>query len=200
MPEKEYQRLTLARSRAAFSVAFMSRSSLWLGKDHLLCVDSSGYTENYKRFYFRDIQAVIIRATKRRAIWNWFLGAPTAIFLTLSLGHMHTSPPTDPSEIAFYWILASMFALPLFINNVLGPTCICHLRTAVQIEELPSLSRLRRARKVLKRTRPLIAAAQGGQLSPETISTWMRAGVETPPAAAAPETITDNPNVPPVIS
>ena len=81
MPEKEYQRLTRARSRSAFGVVSMSRSSLWLGKDHLLCVDSSGYTETYKRFYFRDIQAVTLVATKRRDIWNGVLVVPIVICL-----------------------------------------------------------------------------------------------------------------------
>jgi hypothetical protein len=52
----------------------------------------------------------------------------------------------------------------------------------------------------LEQIRPLIIAAQGGQLSPETISTWMRAGVQTSPVTAPPETATDNPNAPPVIS
>jgi hypothetical protein len=49
----------------------------------------------------------------------------------------------------------------LVANLLLGPTCVCHLKTAVQTEELPSLRRLRRARKVLARLRPLIVAAQG---------------------------------------
>jgi hypothetical protein len=44
-----------------------------------------------------------------------------------------------------------------------------HLRTAVQIEELPSLNRIRRTRRVLDRVRPLIVAAQG-PLAPEEIS------------------------------
>src|SRR5882724_2221817 len=35
-------------------------SSLWLGPDHLLVVEIAGITEKYRRFYFRDIQAVIV--------------------------------------------------------------------------------------------------------------------------------------------
>ena len=45
------------------SIVSTSRASLWVGKDHLLCIDTNGYTETYKRFYFRDIQAVILRKT-----------------------------------------------------------------------------------------------------------------------------------------
>ena len=62
MAEKEYQRLTRARlRRAGFFTAVATRSSLWLGKDHLLCIDSNGYGEDYKRFYFRDIQTITLR-------------------------------------------------------------------------------------------------------------------------------------------
>jgi hypothetical protein len=200
MPAKDYQRLTYARSRSAFVAVSMSRSSLWLGKDHLLGVDSSGYTETYKRFYFRDIQAVTLMSTKRRAIWNWVLGVPTIVCLAGWSYDLLSSATMELGAIITGTILTSVFAVPLLINNLLGPSCICHLRTAVQIEELPSLCRVRKTRRVLEQIRPLIIAAQGGQLSPETISTWMRAGVQTSPVTAPPETATDNPNAPPVIS
>ena len=82
MAEKQYERLTRARRRqAGFVAATYIRTSLWLGKDHLLCIDSNGYSETYKRFYFQDIQAVSIRLTQRRQVWNWVLGVPTAICL-----------------------------------------------------------------------------------------------------------------------
>jgi len=206
MPEKEYQRLTRARSRSAFGVAFMSRSSLWLGRDHLLCVDSNGYTETYKRFYFRDIQAVILMATKRRAIWNWVLGAPTAIFLMLLLGTLSSSSDSRMAGIIAYTICGSVFAVPLLVNNIFGPSCICHLRTAVQTEELPSLDRLRRARQVLNRIRPFMVAAQG-ELSPGEIPARMRAAITSPDSATVAPTVstspppdTDRPDAPPILS
>jgi len=203
MPEKEYQRLTPARSRSEYAVAFTSRSSLWLGKDHLLCIDSSGYTETYKRFYFRDIQTVIIVISKRRVVWNWVLGPLTAIFLVLLLGSLpytgSTGSNSNLGEIVFFAFLGFVFALPLLINNILGPSCVCHLRTAVQIEELPPLNRLRRARKALNRLRPFMVAAQGG-LPPEEISARMRAAVASPDSVAPRPTVADNPDAPPVIS
>ncbi|MGA3283774.1 MAG: hypothetical protein ABSD57_04865 [Verrucomicrobiota bacterium] len=207
MPEQEYQRLTRARSRSEFAVAFMSRTSLWLGKDHLLCVDSSGYTETYKRFYFRDIQAVILMATRRRAIWNWVLGAPTTIFLMLLLGTLAGRSNSNTVAITIYAVCASVFALPLVINNFLGPSCICHLRTAVQAEELPSLNRVHRAHKVLNRIRPFIVAAQG-ELPPAEIPARLRAAAVGSPdsATTAPDnvaprpTVADNPDAPPVIT
>jgi hypothetical protein len=210
VPEKEYQRLTRDRSRSEFAIAFISRSSLWLGKDHLLCVDTSGFTETYKRFYFRDIQAVILMASKRRAIWNWVFGSPTAIFLVLLLGSLpytgSTGSNSNLGEIVFFAFLTSVFAVALLINNILGPSCTCHLRTAVQMEELPSLNRLRGARKVLNRIRPFMVAAQG-ELSPGEIPARLRAAIGSPDSAtmapgisAAPPPDADRPDAPPVIS
>ena len=49
-----YRRLT--RSRAGVG----SYSSLWLGADHVMQLSSTGYTESYRRFYFRDIQAIFL--------------------------------------------------------------------------------------------------------------------------------------------
>ena len=206
MPEKEYQRLTRARARSAFGAVSVSRSSLWLGKDHLLCIDSSGYTESYKRFYFRDIQAVTIVATSRRKIWNGVLLAPMVICLAGLANALFSLPRKDAAVIVTWVIFTAVFAVPLLINNILGPACTCHLRTAVQIEELPSLSRVRRARKVLDRIRPFIIAVQG-ELSPEEIPSRMRSAVGSagdaapaPAGAALPPTTGDNSNAPPVLS
>jgi hypothetical protein len=73
------------------------------------------------------------------------------------------------------------------------------LRTAVQIEQLASLSRLRRARKVLDRLRPLIAEAQG-PLGPEEIGARMPelAGVAAADPIAS-QSVVEDPNAPPQI-
>lgn len=206
MPEKEYQRLTRARSRSAFAVAFISRSSLWLGQDHLLCVDSSGYTETYKRFYFRDIQVITLVTTRRRTVWNGTLVGPIVVCLA-GLANSLFSTPRDAGTTIIAWaIVSAVFLVPLLINNLLGPTCTGYLRTAVQIEELPSLNRLRRAHKVLERLRPFITAVQGS-LAPEEISARMQAAAKLPDGTAtgpgvtpAPPATADTPDAPPVIS
>jgi hypothetical protein len=183
MPEKEYYRLTWPRARSTMAVAFVEHSSLWLGKDHLLCVESSNYVENYKRFYFRDIQAITIADSKRRVIWNWVLGSITAICLTgWIFGLLQSSSADFWPAVIFGAIVTGFFGVPLLLNNVLGPTVTCYIRTAVQTEEIASLKRLRRARKVFDRIRPLIIQAQG-QLNPEEIPARLRALNESAQAA-----------------
>jgi hypothetical protein len=181
MAERDYQRLTGARMRrSGFLVAFTTRSSLWLGKDHLLCADSNGYTEVYRRFYFHDLQAFTIVASNRRAIWNWLLGVPMALCLIYWGYHFLSTESTQLGDFIFATGMASAFALPLLINNILGPACKCFVRTAVQVEQLPSLCRLRRTWQVLDRVRPLIVAAQG-QLTAEEVERKMGESVGAPP-------------------
>lgn len=193
MPDQKYQRLARARSRSTFAFAYMSRSSLWLGRDHLLCIDSSGYTETYKRFYFRDIQTISLMESKRRVVWNWTLAVPTTLCLALLLADLVSRAYWEHGMTLVYAIFSFVFGVPFLINIFWGPTCICHLRTAVQIEELPSLNRLRRARRVLEQIRPLIIAAQG-ELTAEAISSRMRATAGAPAGA----TIAAGTSAPPV--
>ena len=203
MAEQEYQRLTRSRARGGFSVAFQSRSALWLGKDHLLCVDTTGYTETYKRFYFRDIQALTIRATSRRGIWNWVLAIPTGLCVIGWSYYFLTESAPSLAAVISALLVTLVFALPLLFNNLLGPACATQLRTAVQTEDLPSLCRLRQTRRILDRLRPLIAQAQGS-LAPEEIPARMvqltQAAVEKE-ATLAPSAayVADDPNAPPRI-
>jgi len=179
MPDIKYQRLTGTHTRQAFSVALASRTSLWLGPDHLLCVEYNGFSETYKRFYFRDIQAVTIRETPWRTIWNGILIIP----LGLCWAALMTS---SDRGTAFAWgLCVAVVGIPFLLNNLWGTACACRLRTAVQVEDLP-LRRVRKARRVLQRIRPLIAAAQDGEIPAEMVTTWLREAAATESVAPAP--------------
>ncbi len=190
MAKTKYKRLTRVRSSGAFVVAVRSRTSLWLGADHLLFVNSSGYTETYKRFYFRDIQTFVVQKTQGATVVNIVLTILLVLFL---------SPALVVQGIGwkiFLFLISGIFGLFLFVNLLQGQTCRCFLRTAVQTEQLPPLNRIRRTQKILALLRPLIAAAQGGELSLETISEMMR---QQPRPSAAGLTGAHNPEIPPVI-
>lgn len=175
MADKEYKRLTRSSARGFIGV---TRASLWLGNDHLLCVDTTGYSESYKRFYFRDIQAIIVRVTNTRSAWNYVWGIAVLLFLVIGLA----ADDTVPKVICL--CIAGLSALAMIINIVRGPTCTCQIRTAVQTEFLP-VPRTRVARKLLERVRPLIASAQG-QLTPEEVAARMSEPPLANPEPAAP--------------
>jgi hypothetical protein len=146
----------ISRKGSQLIAATRTGVRMWLGDDHLLQVESvGGYSETYKRFYFRDIQAFCLRKTKAWFAANVVLGFLTGMFLLWALT-VH-----DSAGVIALGIFTGVFGMFLLLSVVRGPTCTVHLKTAVHYEELASLRRLRNANKVLARIRPLIEAAQG---------------------------------------
>ncbi len=155
--KKEYKKLPgrgMHRDGNRFFAYTRKYCTLWLGADHLLVVLSSAYEQEFKRFYFSDIQAFTLRKTKSWFQWNLVITAVSVVFLALAI-----AVPEFALRITFVSI-AGFFLLCLLINYLFGPTCVTHLKTAVQIEELSSLKRLRTARKVLLRLQPMLLQAQ----------------------------------------
>jgi len=162
------------RKLAGASASALARTSLWLGPDHVLSVTSTGFSEEYKRFYLKDIQAILIRESSQWVVVNWILGGLASLFLLLTaLGALlewsFGAMATDVFLLVF-------FVVPLLVNIAAGRTCICQLRTAVQTERLYSLSRRRTALRVAGTLRQEIEAAQG-TLSPENAEAlWLSTG------------------------
>ncbi|PAW78108.1 MAG: hypothetical protein B9S33_19810 [Pedosphaera sp. Tous-C6FEB] len=144
------------RREGNFFITVMARqSALWLGADHLLLVDSTIASQDLKRFYFRDIQAITVRKTHTGRTLNIVMAVLAAIACGLTLG-----VDDSAGRIALF-VIAGVFGTILLVNFLFGPTCETHLQTAVQRDQLPSLGRLRNAQKVLRTLRPLIEQAQG---------------------------------------
>lgn len=148
------------------NMALSTRHRLWLAPDHVLSVCNQGYSEDYKRFYFRDIQAITLRQSFRGRVIN-------AVFasLTLMFGATALYGRTHAWDSVGVWILvgfAAFFALALLINMAMGPTCVCFLRTAVQTERLFSLVRVRTALRALRLIRAAVEAEQGA-LTPDAV-------------------------------
>lgn len=127
---------------------------LWLAEDHLLQVHSRVGTEQYQRFYFKDIQALFTRKTVSGKIYNGLLAAIALLLLIPAV------KLTGGGSIFFY-CMAALFLIILLVNWLLGPTCRTLLKTAVQQERLPSLHRLKTATRVMNQLRQRIQAEQG---------------------------------------
>ena len=149
-----------------------ARCQLWVGDDHLLVVDFTIATEEYRRFYFRDIEALVIRRTANRQVLNWIMGVlavlTAAPFFIGWLSERSTGLLVSSIGVVLFWLIF------IAINSLRGATCQTHIRTAAQTEQLPTLGRLPVARKALARLQPLILAAQG-ETTPEELAAapWM---------------------------
>lgn len=127
---------------------------LWLGADHLLSVHNRHYSEDYKRFYYRDIQAITVRPTARRTWWN-------ILWVSLLSGCAVLAWTTQEHVPQIVWgSLAAVWLLCLLYNSLAGPTCVSYLQTAVQSVPLPSLHRRHLFRKAFVLLQPLILQAQ----------------------------------------
>ena len=159
-----YTRLP-ARGRRAFGLLDPGRYELHLGGDHVLHLCRGLFKETYKRFYFHDIQAVVVGRTSARGSMNLLLAGASLLSASLAV----------TVSITWSWdaavVLAVVAGIPLLLlawNTALGPTCRCRLCTAVQTEDVAAMGRMRRAEATLAILGPLIEAAQG-RLTPEAL-------------------------------
>lgn len=154
------------RGRKAFGVVSATSTRLYLEDDHLLYVANDRFTESYMRFYFRDIQALLLCRTNSAKNVNLFLAVVIGfVSLVGLLGDYSWN--WGGAGLAVCGSITFFFLILLIINLARGPSCLCHLKTAVHTEELPSLNRVRVAHKAFALLRPEIDAAQSQLAAPE---------------------------------
>jgi hypothetical protein len=139
--------------KAGFVAPVLCR--LYMGSDHLLQVESTRLTESYRRFYFSEIQGFVVRKTSS-ATWI------TIVLSVLALGCVSMAVAIKDRELIVMPIIPlAVILLFLIINWIAGPSCVTHVFTSLGSEELGSLKRIRRARKVLREVRKAIESVQG---------------------------------------
>jgi len=159
--ESNYQKLP-GGSRKAYGLADPAQYRLWIGEDHLLYVRSSPYfSEKARRFYFKDIRALVTSRTSHGKIANIILGFFAAAFglptlLGVSVGGWSTTAATIMGGITL------LFALLLAVNAAMGPTCRVTLHTGVTAEDIICLGRINVARRTIDIIKTRIASMQGG--------------------------------------
>ncbi len=144
---------------------------LWIGRDHLLVVNSAFGFESYRRYFLREIKALIVRRSMRGKIVNWVTGSLLALFALVALGLWFASTKGAPRELMIgfaiaFGIFAAIAGLILLVNFSLGPTCHVFVQTTAGVERLGAPIRLRSARAVQRKIAPLIREAQAEHPAP----------------------------------
>jgi hypothetical protein len=148
-------------------------ASVWLGEDHLLSVKSLRIREDYKRFYFRDIQASAVARAPRFHI-STRSGLIGALWL-IAYAFARLAPVFE----SILWVLAALLVIAWIVISARF-SCRCRIQTAVSRDELPSLYRTWTAKKFLAKVEPRIAEVQGA-----TPANWAEAAeAQTPPPVA----------------
>jgi hypothetical protein len=181
MPESTYQNIPGSGTRRQGFALSACRNRLYLAEDHLLSVDRTPYSETYKRFYFRDVQALILQPTERRGKWNIAFGVGLVLFLMV-LGYNYSGRDFP----IFSSVMVCLFFILILVNTLRGPTCRLHLRTAVQEEELAACQRLGAARRAIALIVARVTAVQKRPSREEIAALTAAAEAAARPAAAPP--------------
>lgn len=119
--------------------------------------------EQYRRIFFRDIEAYTIRRTAQGFIVNVVLGVLFAGFIAAAIGFsiMDGTADTNRPTVIIFGVISILPLVFLLINSLfLGPTGIVCIQTAAGVEELPAPKRVRRATWLIRRLAPKIVALQ----------------------------------------
>jgi hypothetical protein len=144
-------------------------ASVWAGSDHLLLVCSTRFREEYKRFFYRDIQAIAVAEDRRFPV-----PTPTILLAAIAIAAGIVTGRFAPRLAPFWWIpLAALAGAWLYVS--IAQSCRCRIYTAVSGDELPSIYRRWTARRFLAAAEPLIAATQGS-----LEGNWAEAAEERP--------------------
>jgi hypothetical protein len=150
---------------------FIQKSSVWAGPDHLLLVRGSRFRDEYKRFYYRDVQAIAVARAPRFhvstraaaiAFGCWAAAAVVQFLVRRASGLQLFGVIYTPLVVYGGILVLAGLILAIIWAYVSGKeSCRCRIYTAVSGDELPSVYRLWTARKFLAEVEPLIAQTQG---------------------------------------
>lgn len=142
------------------SSGLILRKRLWIGPDHLLQVSSNVLSQEYRRFYFSDIEALVIAQVENPARFFGMVLSVIGLVLTLGL------------TVAGQYVAAVLCGLVttgLGIFTFTRSMVRCTLKTRVSREPLPSLKTQETARRVISMLQGEIEKVQG-TLRPEAFS------------------------------
>ena len=130
----------------------VSKDTLWMASDHLLVVHSNRISEEYRRIYFKDVQALIVEESDqsgKKAV----LGGVVAV-LTLVMAALFLS-----KHYILAFLLLLVIAIPFSIWISLAE-CRCYAVTAIGRYKIGALKRNDSLQSVLATLTPVILAAQ----------------------------------------
>lgn len=134
-------------------------SHVWLydAPEYMLLVTRTVWVENYRRFFYRDVQSLSLAPTRAFVTLNIIEGVFFVLGLSLLAGEGLGLRITAIT-------LVSVFGLAWLGNLVLGPTCEVWIQTPSGRQRLRALSRIRTARKAISFLLGRIAEIQGTEL------------------------------------
>lgn len=134
---------------------------VWFAPDHLLLVVSNfGISEDYKRFYFKDIQAVNVMKTvaaKAKAI----VGSVLLLLWAILAALLFSFSDMSVGGTILLVLIGAGLAAYVISRFVRGPSCRCVVYSSVQRQVLSPVKSIKTADRFLEKLVPQIEAVQG---------------------------------------
>jgi hypothetical protein len=125
----------------------------YLSEDCLLAAKRTMYAVEYRRFYLRDLESIVVWPTR---VWLWRMALLVVLFGALSIAFWQWVDSTTGATIGgvgLAWVLAEL---------ALGSSSAARIRTTGVSVDMPLVARTRRARKALGKIDAAIRSARGG--------------------------------------
>jgi len=139
-------------SRLPGRSGFFVSHSLWLSVDHVLSVRRNPFSESYRRYYFADIQAIVLTELPNLVAPYGYVAALLLIVTTAAL--FYTRHPA-------WGIFSALVSLGTLLWSWRSADCSCYVQTSVSSEMLPSLRQKVNAAKTLALLKTEIEKTQG---------------------------------------
>jgi len=124
----------------------------YLSEDCLLAAKRMLYAVEYRRFYLRDLESIVVWPTRT---WLWRMVLEVVLFGALGIAFWQWVDSTAGAifgGVGLAWVAAELAR---------GPTAGSRIRTTGASVDLPLVARSRRARKVIAKIDAAIRAARG---------------------------------------
>jgi hypothetical protein len=139
-------------SRLPGRSGFFISHSLWLTADHVLSVRQNPFSESYRRYYFADIQAIVLTDLPNLVAPYGYTVAVLLLVTTAAL--FYTRHPA-------WGIFCALVSLLTLLVSWRSADCACYVQTSVSSEVLPSLRQKVNAGKTMALLKTEIEKTQG---------------------------------------
>lgn len=137
----------------------------YLSEDCLLAAKRVMYAVEYRRFYLRDLESIVVYPSR---LWLFRPIIPAVLFVTIGLWRVWLQH-WEVGALLWRWtdftpgtIFAGVGLAWALVELALGPTAKARIRTTGATVDLPLVKRTRRARKLLAKIDVAVRAARGG--------------------------------------
>ncbi len=139
-------------------INFAGVREFWmLGDDHFLIIKNNGYTENYRRFFYSDIQWIKTSAVKFSIVITVIL---SLFFLLLLAVTIACYLGKESSTARVFEIITCLWALIAVVHYLVGPAGTITIKTFSGKETL-KVNRFRKALKIVAKLKDRVLTAQG---------------------------------------